>query len=97
MKTIFRITVLPAGIVYGQPIRSNETQSVAENNRASSGRAGATTCLPTFSGPLSLPLPRHNLLYPATDSLALSFSSPLVYLALQLYKEHVNSTTRSAH
>lgn len=35
LKTIFRITVLPAGIVYGQPIRSNETQSVAENNRAS--------------------------------------------------------------
>ena len=35
VKTIFRITVLPGGIVYGQPIRSNETQSVAENNRAS--------------------------------------------------------------
>jgi len=35
LKTIFRIIVLLTGIVYGQPIRSNETQSVAENNRAS--------------------------------------------------------------
>ena len=42
VKTIFRITVLPAGIVYGQPIRSNETQSVAENNRGFQQRAGAT-------------------------------------------------------
>ena len=59
MKTIFRITVLPGGIVYGQPIRSNETQSVAENNRAS------TSCR-------SHDVPSYFLLSPPPSTISLS-------------------------